>query len=67
MEKDHRYGHRQPPRCARYGYVVLVDSDSTRPPLTITLLVGGYEFLMEQCAFFENIVTARNGVSHLRY
>ena len=24
--------------------------------LTITLLVGGYEFLMEQCALFEKIV-----------
>jgi hypothetical protein len=24
--------------------------------LTVTLLEGGYEFLMEQCAFFEKIV-----------
>ena len=26
-------------------------------PLTLILLVGGYEFLMEQCSFFENVVT----------
>ena len=24
---------------------------------TLTPLVGGYEFLMEQCSFFENVVT----------
>ena len=27
--------------------------------LTTALLVGGYEFLMEQCAFFGNFVTER--------
>ena len=30
MEKDPRYGHRQQPRCARYGCVVLFNLDCLR-------------------------------------
>ena len=30
MEKEGRYGDRQSPRCACYGYIVLVDNSDTR-------------------------------------
>ena len=57
MEKDCRYGHRESPRCARHGCVIL--TTTACGPLTTTHLVGGYEFLMEQCALFEKFAIGR--------
>lgn len=34
-------------------------------PLIILYLVGGYEFLMEQCASFETLLQKENIGSHL--